>query len=176
MRLLMATSSLFLQNNYEKENHNLKKYGCNFLTLCWIASNLFIPTINLKTKKDVLDFIQLMQSKGYLDTDFFVQKPLEILNALTGKKFKQLTCPPAFGIGGAIEWMPIYYPVPKQAIEIACYRHKNNFKNTHFSLVKRTEGDTFSFKNIFNTLGSLWIEEQAGAWFISDKRVYIEVK
>lgn len=171
--------SIFIQTTYK--DPNIKSYGCNFLTLCKIAQGKN-PIIKLKTREDVLDFAkrcQLIawQNETLLGEDFYVNSATRLLKELTGRDWKQLTViDPKAGVAGGREWIPIHYPVPSGAIQIACYRRRDNFKLTHFSEIKTKEGETFSSTNVFNTLGEDWLEHNKGLWYASDKRVYVPVK
>lgn len=174
--------SIFIQTNYKEDDLNLSRYGCNFLTLCKIAQE-HNPIKILKTKEDVLKFakecqhIYLANGKQLIDSDYFVNSATELLRALTGQEWKQLSVADALaGVGGAKEWIPINYPAPKNAIQIACYRKKDNFKSTHFSQIETTAGETFSSTNVFNTLGEEWLEKNRDLWYASDKRVYLPIK
>lgn len=168
----MFNKYLFYQNNYEKENNNLAKYGCFFLTLCFISQQEKDPRVLLKTKEDILRIAKEFQEKGYLDKDFFVNDASHILKELTGKASRQLSLNTKFGVMGKETYFPILYPMEKGTYEVICYRNKDNMDLTHFSLGKTKRGNTQEAQILFNTLGEKWLTEKENLWFACDKRAF----
>lgn len=160
---------IFYQKAYREEDSNLCKYGCYFLTLCFVSQFLNIsPVVFLLTKKSVLDFKALAISKGWLTSDCTVQNAGAILNYLTGSKWELIT-DSKFGLLGQSHFLPINYPTDNGVIEVACYRAKESVNNTHFSILGH-QGEV-----VFNTLGEYWETDQKGRFFKLDKRAFKKV-
>lgn len=160
--------SLCLQKNYHKEDLVAAKEGC--LAFCLLWSSFFamrgMPSFSFETRGEVLVLFEKFKKEGWLEKDFFVTNPIEILSYLSGKNFEILTNE-KYGILGKSHFLPPYFPTPTNAITLGCFREKEDSPFTHFVVLNSKN------EIIFDPMGRGYLDMRKNDLFLSDKRVYI---